>query len=224
MESAQIGITDLFGLNQKLFFVVCYRDSSAERIAHSNSLVILVILLLSKQRTPCSFSNLLGHPSKNRHNKFLNFPQIFSSPFPPPFPSSTHHTRSSHLQTIYGRGLNLRRSQHQRLLYLVQYPVPSQVVYSQSSMWILSKVRALAPACFSYYSHSISPTLVFTLERIRAQRRSALILRMVASPHWLLSQEQLPIIRINGSSRTMLNYHHKNCPLSRVKLTCLTTV
>lgn len=34
----------------------------------------------------------------------------------------------------------------------------------------------------------------------------------------------LPAIRTNGSSRTKLDYCHNNQPISRVKLTCLTTV
>ena len=45
------------------------------------------------------------------------------------------------------------------------------------------------------------------LARILTQRRSVIIRRMVASRQWLFSQAQIPIIRINGSSRTELNYY-----------------
>ena len=58
----------------------------------------------------------------------------------------------------------------------------------------------------------------------RLKRRSVLIPRMVASHHWPFDQAHKPNIRINCSSRTELNYHCNDEPISRVKLTCLTTV
>ena len=113
-------------------------------------------------------------------------------------------------------GLNLSRSQQQRLLYCLQYPVPIQVVYKRFISFAIYGQLARRARLY----HDTEAVFVLTKSKggknrrvlawILAQRRSAIILRMVASPHWFFNQEQIPIIRINGSSRTKLNYYCNN--------------
>jgi len=58
----------------------------------------------------------------------------------------------------------------------------------------------------------------------RLKRRSVLIPQMLASHHWPFGQARKPNIWTCGSSRTEQDYHCNDTFISRVKLTCLTTV
>ena len=58
----------------------------------------------------------------------------------------------------------------------------------------------------------------------RLKRRSVLIPQMLASHHWPFDQARKPNIWTCGSSRTEQDYHCNDLLISRVKLTCLTTV
>ena len=97
--------------------------------------------------------------------------------------------------------------------FLIQVVCKRFISFSLTTTWSLHSCTHHAIAFATAYSCRLGckrGSHRRLLAWILAQRRSAIIRRMVASPHWLFNQEQIPIIRFNCSSRTRLNYYCNN--------------